>query len=88
VTVRITVSAHGLDLASPADADRFLRRLNAAVTRACDDRPVGSSVFLGRSAGFHTCRAAALEAAIAEVYAPVVRQRYAALRQTDDDLRR
>jgi UrcA family protein len=86
VKVLVVVSSHGLNLSSEAGADLFIRRLDGAVNRACNDRPKSGAFALDRSAQFHACRAKALETAMAYVHSPMVRQRYAAMR-TSDDLR-
>jgi UrcA family protein len=83
VKVLVIVTSHGLNLSSEAGADLFIRRLDAAVNRACDDRPKSGVFALSRSAQFHACRAKALETAMAYVHSPVVRQRYAARRSDE-----
>jgi UrcA family protein len=83
VKVLVIVNSHGLDLSSEAGADVFIRRLDAAVNRACDDRPKSGVFTLGRSAQFHACRAKALETAIASVHSPIVKQRYAETLSSD-----
>jgi UrcA family protein len=84
VKVLVIVSSHGLDLSSEAGADLFISRLDTAVNRACDDRPNSGAFTLGRSAEFHACRAKALETAMAYIHSPVVRQRYAVMRRSDE----
>jgi UrcA family protein len=82
----VIVSSHGLDLSSEAGADLFIGRLDTAVNRACDDRPASGVFTLTRSEGFQACRAKALETAMAYVRSPLVRQRYAQIR-TSNELR-
>ncbi|HEX4712576.1 UrcA family protein [Phenylobacterium sp.] len=82
--VLVIVSSHGLDLSSEAGADQFIRRLDMAIIQACDDRPKSGAFALGRSAQFHACRAKALETAMAYVHSPIVKQRYADMRRSDE----
>jgi len=84
VKVLVIVSSHGLNLSNEAGADLFLRRLDTAINRACDDRPGrGAAYAPGRTSQFHACRAKALETAMAYVHSPVVKQRYAQLHKRD-----
>jgi UrcA family protein len=83
VKVLVIVNAHGLDLSSAAGADRFVSRLDAAVNRACNDRPTIGAFTLFRSDEFQACRAKALETAMVYVRSPLVRQRYAQMRAGD-----
>jgi UrcA family protein len=85
VKVLVIVSSQGLNLSTEVGADQFIRRLDTAINRACNDRPESGIFALGRSAQFHACRAKALETAMAYVHSPIVRQRYAARRS--DELR-
>jgi UrcA family protein len=84
VKVVVIVSSQGLNLSSKGGAALFIRRLDSAVNRACDDRPKGGVFNLGRSGGFHACRVKALEAAMAYVHSPVVKQRYAEMRRSNE----
>lgn len=82
--VRVAVSSNGLDLTTDAGAGRFLERLDAAVTRACDDRPTDGPAFnLSRSADFYLCRRQTLETVMAQVRAPAVKRLYAAMAAED-----
>jgi UrcA family protein len=83
VKVLVIVSAHGLDLSSAAGADLFVSRLDAAVNRACNDRPTIGAFTLFRSDEFQACRANALQTAMVYVRSPLVRQRYAQTRAGD-----
>lgn len=80
VKVQVVVSARGLDLSSDAGADQFRDRLSQAINRACDDRRKGGpQLMAARSAGFHACRAQALQEAVTLVRAPAAKQRIADL---------
>jgi UrcA family protein len=80
VKQQVIVSASGLNLSNPADADLFVQRLSRAINRACDDRPAsGPALMVGRSAGFQSCRAGALEEASRVVHAPAVQMSMARL---------
>jgi UrcA family protein len=84
VKVLVIVSSHGLDLGSDAGANQFLDRLNAAVTRACDDRPAdGPAMMMTRTTGFYECRSKALQTAMTYVHSPLVKRRYAAIEARD-----
>jgi UrcA family protein len=61
---KVAVSYAGLDLASPADAARFDRRLKAAARSVCSDAPI---LDLALSAKVEACRAEALARARADV---------------------
>ncbi|WP_309605789.1 UrcA family protein [Phenylobacterium sp.] len=84
VKVLVIVSAQGLNLSSEAGANLFLRRLDSAVSRACNDRPESGAYALGRTEAFQACRAKALETAMTYVHAPNARQRYAAMRGREE----
>src|SRR5258708_7186186 len=86
VQVMVIVSSHGLDPAGEAGAVLFRGRLATRGTRACDARPASGVFTLSRSQGFQACRAKALETAMAYVRSPLVRQRYAQIR-TSNELR-
>lgn len=84
VKVLVIVSSHGLDLASDAGAERFLGRLTAAVTAACDDRQTdGPALTMTRTGGIDSCRAQALEMAMTYVHSPIVKRRYSAMEAKD-----
>lgn len=84
VKVLVIVSSHGLDLSGEAGADQFIHRLDTAIDRACHDRPTSGAFALGRSGKFQTCRAEALETAMTYVHSPMVKQRYAQMRRSDE----
>jgi UrcA family protein len=84
VRVLVIVSSQGLNLSTEVGAEQFIRRLDTAINRACNDRPASGIFALGRSAQVHACRAKALETAMAFVHSPVVRQRYAEIRRSDE----
>lgn len=77
VKVMVIVSSHGLDLSSERGAYLFLRRLDAAVAQACNDRPTGPHLRLSRPRQFYACRGKALDQAMIYVHSPLVRQRFA-----------
>ncbi len=77
VKVLVIVSSRGLDLGSDAGADRFLGRLGAAITAACDDRSYGPPLTVSHSAEFQTCRDQALQEAMTYVRSPLVKRRFA-----------
>jgi UrcA family protein len=79
VKVLVIVSSHGLDLSSERGADLFLRRLDAAVDQACNDRPSGPLLLLSRTSQYYACHDKALHDAMAYVHSPLVRQRFAQL---------
>jgi len=80
VKVLVIVSSQGLDLTGEVGAERFLGRLTAAVSAACDDRPTdGPALTMTRSSGFKSCRAQALQTAMTYVRSPLVKRRYAAI---------
>jgi UrcA family protein len=83
IKVLVIVSSHGLNLSTEAGADLFMRRIETAIDRACNDRPQSGALVLDRSDHFHACRAKALESAMAYVHSPLVRHRYAQLRRAD-----
>jgi UrcA family protein len=72
VRVLVIESSRGLDLTSPAGADRFVAHLDAAVNRACNARTADDAAFYG-------CRSQALAQAVTYVRSPAVRRRFAAL---------
>jgi UrcA family protein len=80
VKVMVIVSAHGLNLSSADGAHQFVRRLEVAVNRACDDR-AAPPLAIARSQGFYTCRERAMEMAMAYVSSPLVKRAYAHLQQ-------
>jgi hypothetical protein len=63
----------------------FVGRLNRAVNQACNDRSASSpTLTLGRSDGFQSCRAKALDEAMSRVDAPAVKDRIARLMNRPD----
>jgi UrcA family protein len=84
IKVLVIVNAHGLDLSTRAGADMFLHRIDAALNKACDDRPRGLPLFVRRSNAFQACRIKALDAAVAEVNSRTVQRRYAEMRRNGE----
>ena len=78
--VLVAVNSRGLDLSGAPGADLFLRRLEVAVGRACDDRASGMPLQAGPSVGAQACRREALELAMTYVHSPLVKRRYAEAR--------
>lgn len=81
--VLVIVNSRGLDLNDKRGADLFLRRIEVATGRACDDRPSGMALQAGRSSGSAACRREALELAMTYVHSPLVKLRYAEARRRD-----
>jgi UrcA family protein len=75
VTVKISVSATGLDLSQPAGAQRLYWRLQHAARIACTN---GNRVGLEPSANPQGCREEALAEAIRSVNLPLLTQVYLA----------
>ena len=74
------ISADGLDLTNPYQADVMLSRIEAASRRACgltlEPQPLAKRVIAAR------CVNRTMDAMVAQIHSPMVTQRYAARGQT------
>ena len=80
VVREILLARAGLNLTTAADADIFLQRLSAGITRACDAQPGLAAPGEDRAEAFRACREGALRDAIARIHSPMVHRRSAELR--------
>ena len=82
-TVRVKVSAAGLDLGTEAGADVLLHRLSRAATQACGGS-APSPVLLEARQRFRVCRANAMAGAVADAVeqsrSDVIQRRFAQTR--------
>jgi len=78
VISKVRVPYGDLDLSRDAGADMLLSRIASAAARACRGRPALGVLMVQEAQAYRACKAKAVEQAVAQVQAPLVKQRFAA----------
>ena len=71
VTIRVPVG--DLDLNREADADKLLKRVSAAASRACSGPPAAGVMMAEIARAYKACKVQALDRAVAQIDSPTVR---------------
>ena len=78
VITRVVVPYGDLDLTRAEGADALLKRVFRAASRACGGVPSSGLTAMADARNYRACTAKAATRAVAQVDAPMVRQRFAA----------